>query len=62
VIDGVAQKVAERSIELLQNVAIDLCRLPDDLQTNRLAERPADVAYQAREGRDAVIERPHAAR
>ena len=37
-IDGVPEKVAERSIELLQNVAIDLRRLTDDLQTNRLAE------------------------
>ena len=60
VIDGVAQQMAERRVELLENVAIDLRAFADDLEPHPLAEIARDVADHAREGADAIGEWPHA--
>jgi hypothetical protein len=42
VVDGVAQQVAERRLELFEHVAVDLGVLADDLQAHALAELVAE--------------------
>ena len=61
VIDGVAQQMAERRVELGQNVAVHLRRAADDLELHPPAERAGEIAHHARQALDAVGERPHAA-
>ncbi len=61
VVDRVAQQVTERCVELLQNVAVDLGRVADDLEVDLLSERPAHVANHPRQCAHTVCERPHPA-
>ncbi len=62
VIDGVAQQMTERGVELLQNVAIHLRVGADDFEPHLLSQRASDVAHHARKPLDSVGKWPHAAR
>ena len=53
--------MAERSLELLQDVTVDLRRCADDLKSDLLAERAAEVPHHAWEAYNSIGERPHAA-
>ena len=61
VIDGVAEQVTERSVELHQDVAIHLRALAGDLEPHLFAERLSHFADHARKSDNAVGERSHAA-
>ena len=61
VVDRVAQHVAERRFEQIENVAVDLSRFADQLPAHLLAERARDVAHHARETAGAVAEGAHPA-
>jgi hypothetical protein len=60
-VDGVAQQVAERRLQLVEHVAIDLGVLADDLQPHALVQFLGEVAHQARQRAGAVGEGTHAA-
>src|SRR5262245_2643829 len=53
--------MAQRRVELLQDVPIDGRRPAHDLEPDFLAERPTDIAHHARQSADAVVERTHTA-
>src|SRR4029077_1665368 len=61
VVDGIAQEMPERRVELFQYVAVDLGRSPDNLELDPLAERAAEVAHDAWIAPGAIGEWPHAA-
>ena len=60
-VNGVAQEMAQRRVELDQNVAVHLGGLADDIQSHLLPQRAAQVAHHARKCLNAITERPHAA-
>ena len=53
--------MAQRRVELFQNVAVHLRRLAGDFQVHFLAERSTEIAHHARPRLGAVCKRPHAA-
>ncbi len=61
VVERVAQQVAERRVEHVEQVAIDLGGFADDRETHPLAQRTRQVAHHARIGAGGVAERPHPA-
>ena len=61
VIDGVAEQVPERRVELDEHVAVHLRGLARDLEPHLLAERLGHVADHARKSDDAVGKRSHPA-
>ena len=61
VIDGVAQQVRQRSLQLVENVAVHLRRLSADFQTNLLVQKTGEIADHPREALHAVGEGTHAA-
>ena len=62
VVDGVSKQVAERRVELRENVSIDPRRLAGNFQPGLFAERARNVADHAGQALNPVGERPHAAR
>ncbi len=61
VIEGVAEKVAERRLELSENVAIDLRRLSRYFQLHLLAKRAGQIAHKSRKPLHAIAEWAHPA-
>lgn len=61
VVDRVAQQVAERRFEEIEDVAIHLSRFAHQLPAHLLAKRARDVAHHARQTAGAVAERAHPA-
>ena len=61
VVEGVADQVRERRLELVEDVAVDARLLAADLESHLLAEGAGDVADQPRKAADAVGQRPHPA-
>ena len=61
-IDGIAQQMRQRRIELFENVAVDLGMLARQLQMYVLAKRAPKIAHHARIAGNAIGQRPHAAR
>jgi hypothetical protein len=60
-VDRVSHEVFQRSIELLQDVAVHHGRLSLDLKLDLLAELPGKVADQSRQPLHSVAKRPHPA-
>ena len=62
VIDGIANEVSERRLELSENVAIDLRRLARDLQLHPFAQGAREIAHQPRKSMHHVAKGTHPAR
>ena len=60
VIDGVAQQMAERRVELRQDVPVHLRRAADDLQLHLPAQGAGEIPHHARQTLHAIGKRPHA--
>ena len=61
VVQCVAEQVAQRRFELVQNVAVHVGRLAEDFKPDLLAESAGDVAHHPLHAVRAVRERSHAA-
>ncbi len=53
--------MVQRRVDLLQDVAVDLCIDAVDLQNDILVQLTRDIAHHAREAPRHIAERPHAA-
>jgi hypothetical protein len=60
-VERVAQQMAERRVEHIEDVAIDLRRFADDRKAHPFAERAREVTHDARIGVGRVAERAHPA-
>jgi hypothetical protein len=60
-VEGVADQVGERRLELVEDVTVDAGLLATHLESHLLAEGAGDVTDESRKAADAVGERPHAA-
>ncbi len=58
-VNGIAQEMAQRCVELYQDVAVHLGGFADDIESDLLSQRAAQVAYHPRKRLDAISERPH---
>jgi len=61
VIQGVTDKMVERSLESIQDVTINTGSLTDDLQSRLLAKFPGQVTNQTWEAPNSVSQRSHPA-
>ena len=58
-VDCVTHEVSQRSLEPFENIAVHLCVVADDLQTDLLPERAGQVAHHAGKPADPIAEGPH---
>jgi len=61
VVDGVAQDVIERCVQLVEDVAVHVGGFAAHLELNAFAELAGQIADQARKPLHSIAKRPHAA-